>query len=95
MPTGSERTVWGMGDGSMLEVVPTELGRLGGLICWENYMHWPDATSLNPRAERGCPELGDHHPGRHAPSEPRTPDDRFAYISAAAFGPSDVLTTNG
>ena len=38
MPTGSERTVWGMGDGSMLEVVPTELGRVGGLICWENYM---------------------------------------------------------
>jgi nitrilase len=38
MPTGSERTVWGMGDGSMLDVVPSELGRLGGLICWENYM---------------------------------------------------------
>ena len=38
MPTGSERTVWGMGDGSMLDVVPTDLGRLGGLICWENYM---------------------------------------------------------
>jgi nitrilase len=38
MPTGSERTVWGMGDGSTLNVVPTELGRVGGLICWENYM---------------------------------------------------------
>jgi nitrilase len=38
MPTGSERTVWGMGDGSMLNVVATELGRIGGLICWENYM---------------------------------------------------------
>ena len=38
MPTGSERTVWGMGDGSTLNVVPTELGRIGGLICWENYM---------------------------------------------------------
>lgn len=38
MPTGSERTVWGMGDGSTLEVVPTTVGRIGGLICWENYM---------------------------------------------------------
>ena len=38
MPTGSERTVWGMGDGSTLEVLPTALGRIGGLICWENYM---------------------------------------------------------
>ena len=38
MPTGSERTVWGMGDGSTLETFPTSFGRLGGLICWENYM---------------------------------------------------------
>ena len=38
VPTVSERTVWGMGDGSTLDVVPTDLGRLGGLICWENYM---------------------------------------------------------
>jgi nitrilase len=38
MPTGSERTVWGMGDGSMLPVVDTPYGRLSGLTCWENYM---------------------------------------------------------
>jgi nitrilase len=38
MPTGSERTVWGMGDGSTLETYETAFGRLGGLICWENYM---------------------------------------------------------
>lgn len=38
MPTGSERTVWGMGDGSTLPVVETPFGRLSGLTCWENYM---------------------------------------------------------
>jgi nitrilase len=38
VPTGAERTVWGMGDGSTLRVFDTPLGRLGGLICWENYM---------------------------------------------------------
>jgi nitrilase len=38
MPTGSERTVWGQGDGSMLETYATPFGRIGGLICWENYM---------------------------------------------------------
>jgi nitrilase len=38
MPTGGERLVWGMGDGSDLQVHATELGRIGGLICWENYM---------------------------------------------------------
>jgi nitrilase len=38
MPTGGERLVWGMGDGSDLGVHATPFGRLGGLICWENYM---------------------------------------------------------
>jgi len=38
MPTGAERTVWGMGDGSTLGVVDAGAVRIGGLICWENYM---------------------------------------------------------
>jgi nitrilase len=38
MPTGGERAVWGMGDGSTLDVVRTPFGVVGGLICWENYM---------------------------------------------------------
>src|SRR4051812_8538095 len=38
MPTGGERLVWGMGDGSTLTVIETPFGRLGGLTCWENYM---------------------------------------------------------
>jgi nitrilase len=38
MPTGGERTVWGMGDGSELGVVNTPFGVVGGLLCWENYM---------------------------------------------------------
>ena len=38
MPTGAERTVWGMGDGSTLAVVDAGQARIGGLICWENYV---------------------------------------------------------
>jgi nitrilase len=38
MPTNPERMVWGFGDGSGLNVVDTAVGRVGGLICWENYM---------------------------------------------------------
>jgi nitrilase len=38
VPTYKERTVWGAGDGSTLAVQDTPLGRIGGLICWENYM---------------------------------------------------------
>ncbi len=37
-PTGSERLIWGEGDGSTMPVFDTELGKIGGLICWENYM---------------------------------------------------------
>jgi nitrilase len=37
-PTGAERLIWGEGDGSTLPVFPTQLGKIGGLICWENYM---------------------------------------------------------
>ncbi|MCA9738251.1 MAG: carbon-nitrogen hydrolase family protein [Gemmatimonadetes bacterium] len=38
-PTAGERTVWGEGDGSTLPVVDLPAGgRVGGLICWENYM---------------------------------------------------------
>jgi nitrilase len=44
MPTGGERLVWGYGDGSSLNVVDTSLGRVGGLICWENYMPLARAT---------------------------------------------------
>jgi predicted amidohydrolase len=38
MPTLTERVIWGMGDGSDLDVFDTELGRLGGLLCFEHQM---------------------------------------------------------
>ncbi|WP_329888013.1 carbon-nitrogen hydrolase family protein [Pseudoramibacter faecis] len=38
MPTYTERTYWGNGDGSDLDVYKTDIGRIGGLICWEHHM---------------------------------------------------------
>ena len=38
VPTYTERLVWGNGDGRGLEAVPTSVGRVGGLICWEHWM---------------------------------------------------------
>jgi nitrilase len=38
VPTSSERMVWGAGDGSTLQVYDTPFAKVGGLICWENYM---------------------------------------------------------
>jgi len=38
MPTGTERLIWGFGDGSTLRAVETPWGKMGAAICWENYM---------------------------------------------------------
>src|SRR5699024_2760136 len=38
MPTAAERLIWGFGDGSTLPVVDSPAGKLGAIICWENYM---------------------------------------------------------
>lgn len=38
VPTYGERCIWGMGDGSTLQVFPTEYGGLGGLVCYEHHM---------------------------------------------------------
>jgi nitrilase len=38
MPTAAERVVWGFGDGSTLTVADMDVGRVGAVICWENYM---------------------------------------------------------
>ncbi len=37
-PTAAERIIWGEGDGTTLTVLDTAIGKIGGLICWENYM---------------------------------------------------------
>jgi len=38
MPTYTERLYWGQGDASDIRVFDTDIGRIGGLICWENHM---------------------------------------------------------
>jgi nitrilase len=38
MPTGAERLIWGFGDGSTMPVADTAIGKVGAVICWENYM---------------------------------------------------------
>jgi nitrilase len=38
VPTNHERLIWGQGDGRGLHAAETPFGRVGGLICWENYM---------------------------------------------------------
>jgi nitrilase len=50
-PTGAERLIWGEGDGSTLTVLNTPLGKIGGLICWENYMPLARMALYSKRVE--------------------------------------------
>ena len=50
-PTAAERLIWGEGDGSTLAAFDTELGKIGGLICWENYMPLARTAMYNKGVE--------------------------------------------
>jgi nitrilase len=60
MPTGSERLVWGFGDGSTLDVFDTDVGRLGAVICWENYMPLLRTAMYQKGIEVYCAPTADH-----------------------------------
>ncbi len=59
MPTASERLIWGFGDGSTLPVVATEVGRIGAVICWENYMPLLRAAMYAKGVEIYCAPTAD------------------------------------
>ena len=59
MPTGSERLVWGFGDGSTLPVIDTDVGRVGAVICWENYMPLLRAAMYAKGVEIYCAPTAD------------------------------------
>ncbi len=59
MPTGSERLVWGFGDGSTMPVFDTPLGKLGAVICWENYLPLLRAAMYAKGIEMYCAPTAD------------------------------------
>jgi nitrilase len=59
MPTASERLVWGFGDGSTMPVFETPLGRLGAVICWENYLPLMRASMYAKGIELYCAPTAD------------------------------------
>lgn len=59
MPTAMERLVWGFGDGSTMPVFDTPLGKLGAVICWENYMPLLRAAMYNKGIELYCAPTAD------------------------------------
>jgi nitrilase len=59
MPTASERLIWGCGDGSTLPIFATPLGKLGAVICWENYMPLLRTTMYSKGIEIYCAPTAD------------------------------------
>lgn len=59
MPTASERLIWGFGDGSTMPVYETELGRVGAVVCWENYMPLFRAAMYSKGIELYCAPTAD------------------------------------
>src|SRR5690606_395226 len=62
MPTGSERLVWGQGDGSTMPVFDTEIGKLGAVVCWENYMPMMRQAMYAKRIQLYCAPPADGRP---------------------------------
>jgi len=59
MPTASERLVWGFGDGSTMPVFDTAVGRVGAVICWENYLPLMRAAMYAKGIEIYCAPTAD------------------------------------
>jgi nitrilase len=60
MPTAMERLIWGFGDGSTMPVFDTPLGKLGSVICWENYMPMLRMHMYSQGIQLYCAPTADH-----------------------------------
>ncbi len=60
MPTAMERLVWGFGDGSTMPVFQTALGKIGAVICWENYMPMLRMHMYAQGVQLYCAPTADH-----------------------------------
>jgi len=59
MPTALERMIWGFGDGSTLTVVDSPYGRIGSVICWENYMPMMRMAMYSKNVQLYCAPTAD------------------------------------
>ena len=62
MPTGTERLIWGFGDGSTIGTAPSPAGRVGTVICWENYMPALRQAMYAQGVELYCAPTADDRP---------------------------------
>ena len=93
MPTAAERLIWGFGDGSTLPTFRTELGTIGAVICWENYMPALRMHMYHQGVSLYCAPTADDRDTwlpsmQHIAMEGRTfVLTACQYITRAAYGP--------
>ena len=85
MPTASERLVWGYGNGSTLPVYDTSLGKLGAVICWENYMPLMRMTMYSKGIQLYCAPTADNRDSWHASMRHIASEGRCFVLSCNQF----------
>lgn len=90
MPTGSERLIWGFGDGSTLDTMDTPLGRVGSVICWENYMPLLRQAMYAKGVELYCAPTVDDRPTWAATMTHIALEGRTHVLSACQFITTDA-----
>ncbi|NBA98602.1 carbon-nitrogen hydrolase family protein [Pseudomonas sp. R5(2019)] len=88
MPTGSERLIWGQGDGSTLPVVDTPVGKIGAAICWENHMPLLRTAMYAKGIEVWCAPTVDERDNWQISMRHIAHEGRCFLVSACQFQPS-------
>lgn len=88
MPTGSERLIWGQGDGSTIPVIDTPAGKTGAAICWENYMPLLRTAMYSKGIEVWCAPTVDARPVWQSTMQHIALEGRCFVISACQYQPS-------
>lgn len=88
MPTGSERLIWGQGDGSTLPVVDSPVGKLGAAICWENHMPLLRTAMYAKGVEVWCAPTVDERDVWQASMRHIAHEGRMFLVSACQVQPS-------
>ena len=100
VPTAAERMVWGQGDGSTLTVVDTPVGRVGAVICWENYLPLLRSAMYAKGIDVWCAPTVDGTDGWTASMRHIALEGRCFVVSANQFArrrdyPADFPTVDG
>lgn len=88
MPTGTERLIWGQGDGSTMPIVPSRAGKLGAAICWENHMPLFRTAMYAKGVELWCAPTVDERDVWRASMRHIAHEGRCFVISACQVQPS-------